>query len=65
MNVLVTGANGQLGNEMRIISKGSTDTYIFTDVNQVEGLETTYLDITDMDAIRKMVADNNVNAIVN
>lgn len=53
MNVLVTGANGQLGNEMRIISKGSTDTYIFTDVNQVEGLETTYLDITDMDAIRK------------
>ena len=37
----------------------------FTDVNQVEGLETTYLDITDIDAIRKMVKDNNVNAIVN
>lgn len=34
-------------------------------MNQVEGLETTYLDITDIDAIRKMVKDNNVNAIVN
>ena len=65
MNILVTGANGQLGNEMRIISKGSTDKYIFTDVNQVEGLETTYLDITDLEAIRKMVADNSVDAIVN
>ena len=65
MNILVTGANGQLGNEMRIISKDSTDNYIFTDVNQVEGLETTYLDITNLEAIRKMVADNNINAIVN
>lgn len=65
MNILVTGANGQLGNEMRIISKESTDKYIFTDVNQVEGLETTYLDITDLDAIRTMVKEHNVNAIVN
>ena len=65
MNILVTGANGQLGNEMRIIAKGSTDNYIFTDVNQVEGVETTFLDITDLEAIRKMVSDNNVNAIVN
>ena len=32
MVILVTGANGQLGNEMRIISKGSSDKYIFTDV---------------------------------
>ena len=65
MNILVTGANGQLGNEMRIISKNSTDRYIFTDVNQVEGVETIYLDITDLEAIRKMVVDNNVDAIVN
>ena len=65
MNILITGANGQLGNEMRIIAKESTDKYIFTDVNQVEGVETTYLDITDMDAIRNMVADNDINAIVN
>ena len=65
MNILVTGANGQLGNEMRIISKNSNDNYIFTDVNQVEGVETLYLDITDLEAIRKMVTDNNVQAIVN
>lgn len=65
MNILVTGANGQLGNEMRIISSDFNDKYIFTDVNQVEGLETTYLDITDLDAIRKMVSENDVKAIVN
>lgn len=65
MNILVTGANGQLGNEMRIIARDSSDKYIFTDVNQVEGLETAYLDITDLEAIRKMVAENNVEAIVN
>lgn len=65
MNVLVTGANGQLGNEMRIIAKSCVDKYIFTDVNQVEGVETTYLDITDLEAIRKMVADNDVRVIVN
>jgi len=65
MNILVTGANGQFGNEMRIVSKNTSDSYIFTDVNQVEGLETTYLDLTDIDAIREMVKDNNVNVIVN
>lgn len=65
MNILVTGANGQLGNEMRIVAKGSSDKYIFTDVNQVEGLETTYLDITDICAIRTIVADNDIKAIVN
>ena len=65
MTVLITGANGQLGNEMRIIAKDSADKYIFTDVNQVEGIETTYLDITDLSAVRQMVKDNGVNAIVN
>ena len=65
MNILVTGANGQLGNEMRILAKDSQDKYIFTDVNQVEGLETTFLDITDLEAIRTMVKEQNVNAIVN
>lgn len=65
MTILVTGANGQLGNEIRIVSKCSTNRYIFTDVNQVEGLKTTYLDITDLDAIRKMVAENDVKIIVN
>ena len=65
MNILVTGANGQLGNEMRIQAKGSQDKYIFTDVNQVEGLETTFLDITDLEAIRQMVKEQEVKAIVN
>lgn len=65
MNILVTGANGQLGNEMRIVTKNSNDNYIFTDVNQVEGVETTNLDITDLDNIRKMVSENDVKLIVN
>ena len=65
MNILITGANGQLGNEMRIVAKNSNDRYVFTDVNQVEGQETVYLDITDIDAIRKSLVDNNIDVIVN
>lgn len=65
MNILVTGANGQLGNEMRIIARESGDTYIFTDVNQQEGVETVFLDITDLQAIRDMVAAHHIDAIVN
>lgn len=65
MNILVTGANGQLGNEMRIVSSGSQDHYIFTDVIEVEGQKTTILDITDLDAIRKVVKENDATAIVN
>lgn len=65
MNILVTGANGQLGNEMRIVSKASADKYIFTDVCELEGNETTFLDITDLQAVRQIVEENNVNAIVN
>ncbi len=65
MNILVTGANGQLGNEIRIVSKDSTDRYIFTDVNQVEGVETTFLDITDLDAIRMMVTNEDIRCIIN
>ena len=65
MNILVTGTNGQLGNEMRIVACGSNDRYIFTDVNEVEGVETTFLDITDLDAVRAIVDSEGVNAIVN
>ena len=57
MNILVTGANGQLGNEMRIVSKGSSDRYIFTDVEE--------LDITNRDAVMKFVKKNDVNVVVN
>ena len=65
MNILVTGANGQLGNEMRIVTKGANDSYIFTDVVEVEGQLTTILDITNLDAIRKMVSDNDIKCIIN
>ena len=65
MNILVTGANGQLGNEMRIIANNSKDYYIFTDINEVEGLETTYLDITNLEDVRRIVAEHQVEAIVN
>ena len=65
MNILVTGANGQLGNEMRIISKETTDSYTFTDVVEVEGVETTILDITDVDAIQNIVKEKDIRCIVN
>ena len=65
MNILVTGANGQLGNEMRIVAKDSSDQYIFTDVTEQEGVQTTFLDITDLDAIRTLVKEKDVRAIVN
>ena len=61
MNILVTGANGQLGNEMQIVAKQSSDKYIFTDV--CDGYEK--LDITDLEAIHKIVKENDVNCIVN
>ena len=65
MNILVTGANGQLGNEMRIISKLTDDKYTFTDVVEVEGVETTILDITDAEAVRRIVKENGIGRIVN
>lgn len=63
--ILVTGANGQLGNEIRIVAQSSSDSYIFTDINHIDGVETTYLDITDLKAVRKIVTEHQVNAIVN
>ncbi len=80
MNILVTGANGQLGNEMRIIANSSTDKYIFTDVVDASeesiamlkklagddiNIETEHLDITNLDAIREVVKREKVEAIVN
>lgn len=61
MVILVTGANGQLGNEMQIVAKQSSDKYIFTDV--CDGYEN--LDIADLEAIRKIVKENNVECVVN
>ena len=65
MNILVTGANGQLGNEMRLVAQNSMDHYIFTDINQIEGADTVFLDITDYSAIRAVVEQYRVQAIVN
>ena len=65
MNILVTGANGQLGNEMRIVARDSADRHIFTDITQQEGVETAFLDVTDLDAVRAIVKENDVQAIVN
>ena len=61
MNILVAGANGQLGNEIQKVSKHSQDHYIFTDV--CDGYEK--LDITNLDAIRQMVAQLDVKCIIN
>ncbi len=78
--ILVTGANGQLGNEMRIIAKDSADKYIFTDVvdaseesiamlKKLAGedikTDTEHLDITNLEAIREVVKREKVEAIVN
>ena len=80
MVILVTGANGQLGNEMRIIAKDSNDKYIFTDVVDASeesiamlrklagddiNTDTEHLDITNLDAIREVVKREKVDAIVN
>lgn len=65
MTVLVTGANGQLGSEMRLVAAESKDRYIFTDVVELPGVETVKLDITDLEAVRTIVKENDVKAIVN
>ena len=57
MNILVTGANGQLGNEIRIVSAGSADRYLFTDAAE--------LDITDAAAVERMVGENGIEIILN
>lgn len=61
MNILVTGAGGQLGNEMQIVARESKDNYIFTDV--CEGYK--HLDITSIDDIRRIVKENDIKCIVN
>lgn len=57
MNILVTGANGQLGNEMRRVSAQSRHRYLFTDVAE--------LDITDRQAVLDMMQQERVDVVVN
>lgn len=63
MNILVTGANGQLGNCLRIAAKDSDNKYIFTDIADDD--HTKCLDITDAKSVAQMVMDNDVKIIVN
>lgn len=57
MNILVTGANGQLGNEMQRVSVNSNNHYIFTDLEE--------LDITELGLVKECVKDNSVSVVVN
>ncbi len=61
MNILVTGANGQLGNEMQSVTGKSNDHYIFTDVAG----DCIHLDITDADAVKEMVGRHDIGCIIN
>lgn len=65
MNILVTGANGQLGNEMRVVSMSSKDHYFFSDIVDQEGRDTIHLDITDKTAIESFVKNKDIKLIVN
>lgn len=65
MNVLVTGANGQLGRSLRALAPTSGDRFIFTDVSSLPGEETVYLDITDANAVNLFCESERVDCIVN
>lgn len=58
MNILITGCNGQLGNEMQLLEKeDAANNYFNTDVAE--------LDITNVEAIEQFLAANNIDGIVN
>ena len=64
MNILITGSNGQLGNEMRVLSKQHANhQYFFTDVVEAEDVHT--LDITDRKAVADFITKNAIDLIVN
>lgn len=65
MNILVSGANGQLGTELRNVTAGSRDNYIFTDIVPLPEVETRILDITDIAAVRAVCDAEGIDAIVN
>ena len=65
MNILVTGANGQLGTALREAPKCDGDRWIFTDVTALPGVETVYLDITDPTAVQIVCESEQVDVIVN
>ena len=64
MKILITGSNGQLGNEMRVLSKEhGKHQYFFTDV--IEADDTYLLDITDKAAVSAFVEAHSIDLIVN
>ena len=80
MNILVTGANGQLGNELRVVSLNSTNNYIFTDVTEASedsilmlrrlagnnvNTSTKHLDITNLEDIREFVLSEKIDVTIN
>lgn len=66
MNILVTGCNGQLGNEVQILAKTNTQhNYIFTDVIIPEGSSVKKLDITNEAEVEAFIADNSIDGIIN
>lgn len=65
MKILVTGANGQLGRCIRLIAPKSGHSFVFTDIVEAEGLQTQLLDITDLDAVLRVVAEEKIDAVVN
>lgn len=65
MNILVSGANGQLGMELRNIPASDGDRFVFTDINEMPGCETVYLDITNRDAVALVCESENIDLIVN
>ena len=65
MNIMVTGACGQLGTEIRNLSAGSPDNYIFTDVVPLPAQGVSALDITDAGAVEAFVAGARADVIVN
>ncbi|MCR4920720.1 MAG: dTDP-4-dehydrorhamnose reductase [Bacteroidaceae bacterium] len=65
MNILVTGANGQLGRELRIVAHESSHHYVFADIVEAEPLSTLLLDITDEAALRHVVDEEDIQVIIN
>ena len=66
MNILITGCNGQLGNEMQLLAKDNPQhKYFLTDVVIPEGLDATVLDITNQQAVEDFVTANSIDCIVN
>lgn len=66
INILITGCNGQLGNEMQLLAKhNSQHRYFFTDIVVPEGMKASVLDITKQEDVNAFVQENHIDCIVN